>query len=300
MMIVMGNSIANDPCYGGELFYGDSDRRQRALEVLRNMRREGKHPLSKVPHLGDPELDNYIPNTSAVSGEAPTMGSDESTGVCVEAKAEGVGGIGVDLVVDADRHTVIEAGAGSDKGQDGVAADQTACSSVPLVPTLAPTPVVDDKLSVSPIAGAANKEIVESKTVVDVAAGLTETNRISAASTSITPGVEVETCAKVEVEVEVEVQGGTETDKEYLVRTCRYGSTQYSTLQYTVLHHNTLHYTTLHYTTLHYTILHDTTRHYTTPHYTTLHYTTLHHTILYYTTLQLTVLYCSVTLCHFL
>ena len=36
----------------------------RAIEVLRGMRRDGKHPLSKVPHLGDPELDNLPPPVS--------------------------------------------------------------------------------------------------------------------------------------------------------------------------------------------------------------------------------------------
>ena len=199
----MGNSIANDPCYGGELFYGDSDRRQRALEVLKNMRREGKHPLSKVPHLGDPELDNYVPNTSAVTVEAHTMGSDKSTGVCDEAKVEA--------------KTTVE-GSG-DKGQDNITADQIACSSVPLVPAPAPTPMIDDESSFRVIATAENKEIIDSETVVDVAQELSEKNGNSVAITSITPGIEEETEAKVEVEVEV--QGGTETDKEYLVRTCR-------------------------------------------------------------------------------
>ena len=61
---VLGNPIANDPCYGGELFYNDAERRMRAIEVLRGMRRDGKHPLSKVPHLGDPELDNLPPPVS--------------------------------------------------------------------------------------------------------------------------------------------------------------------------------------------------------------------------------------------
>ena len=62
LSLVLGNPIANDPCYGGELFYNDAERRKRAIEVLREMRRDGKHPLSKVPHLGDPELDNPPPS----------------------------------------------------------------------------------------------------------------------------------------------------------------------------------------------------------------------------------------------
>ena len=239
MIIVMGNSIANDPCYGGELFYGDGDRRQRALEVLRNMRKEGKHPLSKVPHLGDPELDNYIPNTTAVTVEAQSMGSDKSTGVCVEAKAE------VKATVEGS----------DDKRKDSIAADKIACSSVPLVPAPTPVPVADDKSSVSVIATAANKESIESETVVDVAGESAGINGNSAAVTSITPGIEEETEGKVEVEVEVEVQGGTETDKEYLVRTCRYGSTQFSTVHYPTLQCTALHCTALHCTATYCTVL---------------------------------------------
>jgi len=41
------------------------------------MRREGKHPLSKVPHLGDPELDAY-----ATSGGARTGSSGEGGEAC--------------------------------------------------------------------------------------------------------------------------------------------------------------------------------------------------------------------------
>ena len=65
---VLGNPIANDPCYGGVLFYGQPEKRERALGVLRQMRREGKHPLSKVPHLGDAELDAFTGNSRGGGG----------------------------------------------------------------------------------------------------------------------------------------------------------------------------------------------------------------------------------------
>lgn len=55
---LLGSPIANDPCYGGQLFHGDEERRRQALEVLRAMRAEGATPLSKVPHLADPEADD--------------------------------------------------------------------------------------------------------------------------------------------------------------------------------------------------------------------------------------------------
>lgn len=48
---LLGNPIANDPCYGGELFYGHPEKRARAVEVLHHLRSIGKHPLGNVNHL---------------------------------------------------------------------------------------------------------------------------------------------------------------------------------------------------------------------------------------------------------
>ncbi len=77
----LGCPIANDPCYGGQLFYGDADRRALALHALREMRRTGAHPLSKVPHFSDPELDSYIlhvaESRAASSSSAATPGERE-------------------------------------------------------------------------------------------------------------------------------------------------------------------------------------------------------------------------------
>ena len=215
----MGNSIANDPCYGGELFYGDLDRRERAVEVLRNMRKEGKHPLSKVPHLGDPELDNYVPQSSAAASITPlTVGSDNGSGVCVDVEAvtEGVAGpvsAGDDIVTEVQ--------------------DQPACSSSSTsIPPLAPTTAVDGKSSISAIATIANTEVnIGSKKA---------THATEKESIIHLEGIEGEIGRRVDDKVEVEVeagamamtsvegipqveeQGGSETDKEYLVRTCRY------------------------------------------------------------------------------
>ena len=209
-MIVMGNSIANDPCYGGELFYGDLDRRLRALEVLRNMRKEGKHPLSKVPHIGDPELDNYTSNapTVAVAVAPHIMGSDKSPGVCGE----------------------IEAVSGPvSKNQDVVTGARTSCTSTtihtpPPLP-LALTPGGEGEASINVIAKIEEIVNIELETVVVGAAEDKSIEEgISLIPATSTSGIEEETGRGVEVkvEVEVEVQGGTETDKEYLVRTCRY------------------------------------------------------------------------------
>lgn len=48
---LIGHSIANDPCYGGELFYGDNEKKERAVRALRRMKAMNVEPLSKVPHL---------------------------------------------------------------------------------------------------------------------------------------------------------------------------------------------------------------------------------------------------------
>ena len=48
---LLDSSIANDPCYGGRIFYGEPQRHQQALSLLRLMRRKGYVPLAKVPHI---------------------------------------------------------------------------------------------------------------------------------------------------------------------------------------------------------------------------------------------------------
>ena len=47
----LGNPIANDPCYGGELFFGSEDKKVQALEVLESITNKGIHPLSNISHL---------------------------------------------------------------------------------------------------------------------------------------------------------------------------------------------------------------------------------------------------------
>ena len=209
------------------MFYGDLDRRQRAVEVLRNMRKEGKHPLSKVPHLGDPELDNYVPQSSAAVTITPfTVGSDNGFGVCVndEAVAEAVA---VAVTVTEARPVSMD--------EDIVTEVQSACSSSS-TPQQAFTSALDNKSSIGVLATIINKEV---DIGLEMATHATEKEPIL-----LQKGIEGEVGQraeeKVEIEVEVEVeaggmkmtpeegippvevQGGSETDKEYLVRTCRY------------------------------------------------------------------------------
>jgi len=48
---LLGSPIANDPCYGGTLFYDQKERRTQAHLLMREMRETGKHFLSRIPHL---------------------------------------------------------------------------------------------------------------------------------------------------------------------------------------------------------------------------------------------------------
>ena len=48
---LIGSPIANDPCYGGELFYGQARRLEEARGALRLLRSKNMRPLSKVPHM---------------------------------------------------------------------------------------------------------------------------------------------------------------------------------------------------------------------------------------------------------
>ena len=48
---LLGCPIANDPCYGGQLFFGDGERRKRAVAAARRLKRLGLAPLSRLPHL---------------------------------------------------------------------------------------------------------------------------------------------------------------------------------------------------------------------------------------------------------
>lgn len=61
-----GNPIANDPCYGGELFFGNTDRKQKAIDAIIQMKSLGCIPLSKVPHIEGISLDKTSTDTPAV------------------------------------------------------------------------------------------------------------------------------------------------------------------------------------------------------------------------------------------
>lgn len=61
----LGNPIANDPCYGGQLFYRDDARRSSAVSLLQLMKQRGHSALSKLPHLGVLEDDAMV----AMAGE---------------------------------------------------------------------------------------------------------------------------------------------------------------------------------------------------------------------------------------
>lgn len=58
---LLGNPIANDPCYGGELFYGDKVRKEQAIYAMREMKRLGVTPLARVPHFDAQTADISAP-----------------------------------------------------------------------------------------------------------------------------------------------------------------------------------------------------------------------------------------------
>lgn len=55
---LLGNPIANDPCYGGALFFGELAKRASAEAAVRTLRAKGMVPLAKVPHFGSPAIDD--------------------------------------------------------------------------------------------------------------------------------------------------------------------------------------------------------------------------------------------------
>lgn len=82
---LIGNPIANDPCYGGTLFFGEPNKLERALSVYRKLQRQGGRTLSKLPHLqqilSNQEMSNYFERSNA--NEDGGMKNDEK---CNNAK----------------------------------------------------------------------------------------------------------------------------------------------------------------------------------------------------------------------
>ena len=56
---LLASPIANDPCYGGELFYGENGRLIDALATLQVMARSGVEPVSNVPKVLLDKLEEY-------------------------------------------------------------------------------------------------------------------------------------------------------------------------------------------------------------------------------------------------
>ena len=48
---LLGNPIANDPCYGGELFFGDAAKKATAVAAIERIRASDHRPLSRIPHF---------------------------------------------------------------------------------------------------------------------------------------------------------------------------------------------------------------------------------------------------------
>ena len=74
---LLGNSIANDPCYGGQLFFSDEEGKNKAIEALDEMERKGLELVTFVPQLE--EMRHF---KKAKKARADADGGDEN-----EAKA---------------------------------------------------------------------------------------------------------------------------------------------------------------------------------------------------------------------
>ena len=76
---LLGTPIANDPCYGGELFYGQHRRKQRALEAFEELRKRGIQPLSKVPHL-EPSTTTNTSSSDSATDSTPGQSASAADG----------------------------------------------------------------------------------------------------------------------------------------------------------------------------------------------------------------------------
>lgn len=50
---LIGNPIANDPCYGGDMFFNDHIRKAEAVKYLESLKCGGRSPMLKIPYLQD-------------------------------------------------------------------------------------------------------------------------------------------------------------------------------------------------------------------------------------------------------
>jgi hypothetical protein len=65
---LIGNPIANDPCYGGELFYNNQTKKELAFKVFEKIQSSDHRPLSKFPHIS--QLNgNYSDDTTSQAGQ---------------------------------------------------------------------------------------------------------------------------------------------------------------------------------------------------------------------------------------
>lgn len=94
---LLGSPIANDPCYGGALFYGDEEKRQKAARALRHMQALDLQPLSRIPHF-DTSLTDDAPAMAEMAqegavkqSETVATGKDEIKGEDEDQRRDGEG-----------------------------------------------------------------------------------------------------------------------------------------------------------------------------------------------------------------
>eukprot|EP01035_Chromulina_nebulosa_P018667 gene18667-24413_t len=87
--LVKCNPIANDPCYGGVLFYNDEIKTKKALDLIQIMRETGYQPLANIQYLN--HLDSTltgIHNKSDITNESITTNSINESDESIEGLTE--------------------------------------------------------------------------------------------------------------------------------------------------------------------------------------------------------------------
>ena len=81
---LLGNPIANDPCYGGALFYGDEEKRNKAARALHSMQALGVQPLSRIPHF-DTSLTEDASEMAGMAREGAAKQAETTTAPAVSS-----------------------------------------------------------------------------------------------------------------------------------------------------------------------------------------------------------------------
>lgn len=84
-----GHPIANDPCYGGDLFFNQPERAVLAREAQKRLAAEGVVPLTRVLHLPDDEYHNHDNTVSKEKEDEFSSAASTADTKVIEQQEEG-------------------------------------------------------------------------------------------------------------------------------------------------------------------------------------------------------------------